>query len=436
MAESKSSLPKLDIQSLPGPETIVRRELANGIVVLVRENFASPSIVFSGFIPGGSYGEPIETAGQAALAVSALMRGTQERDFQAIYESIESIGANLAVGIGKHTVSFFGKGLAEDLDHLLELLSEVLRFPAFPDEQIERLKAEILTGLALRDQNTGAMAQMAFNELVYSDHPYRVPTDGFPASVRSATLKDLKEDHRTQIGPKGMVIAVVGAVQSKRVIKVLEDQFGGWENSYQRSLPDIESKDKPKELLRKEVALEGKVQSDLIVGAPGPSRFEPGYLAAALGNSILGRFGLFGRIGDRVRESAGLAYYAYSSVSGGPGPGAWQVVAGVNPSNVDKAVDLIRDEIRKFVTARVLVDELTDNQANFIGRLPLQLETNEGVASALIHLEHYQLGLDYYQRYPQLIADIKRDQILDITQRFLDPDHLAIAISGPELGGG
>ena len=242
MANSKTSLPKLDIQSLPGPESILRRELANGIVVLVRENFASPSVVFSGFIPGGSLGEPIDKAGQADLAVSALMRGTHNRDFQAIYESIESIGANLALGTGKHTTSFFGKGLAEDLDQLLELLSDVLRFPAFPDEQIERLKAEKLTRLALRDQNTGAMAQLAFNDLAYSDHPYRIPTDGFSDSVRSATIKDLKEYHRTLIGPQGMVIAVVGAVQSKKVIKVLEDLFCGWENSYQRPLELITSR--------------------------------------------------------------------------------------------------------------------------------------------------------------------------------------------------
>jgi zinc protease len=173
----------------------------------------------------------------------------------------------------------------------------------------------------------------------------------------------------------------------------------------------------------------------LIIGAPGPSRFDPGYLAAALGNSILGRFGLFGRIGDRVRESAGLAYYSYSSVSGGPGPGAWQVMAGVNPVNVEKVIELIRDEIRIFSKDRVSVDEITDNQANFIGRLPLQLETNEGVAGALIHLERYQLGLDYYQRYPQIIAEITRDEILEIAHKFLDPDHLVIAIAGPQLNG-
>jgi len=151
-----------------------------------------------------------------------------------------------------------------------------------------------------------------------------------------------------------------------------------------------------------------------------------------LGNNILGRFGLFGRIGDAVREAAGLAYYAYSTLTGGPGPGPWQVIAGVNPANAERAIELTLHELKRFVDERVTKQELTDNQANFIGRLPLQLESNEGVAAALVNIERYGLGLDYYQRYPGLIASITRDEILEAARRFIDPDKLVIAIAGPE----
>jgi zinc protease len=433
MAKATISLPRLDIHTLPGPENIHRHLLPNGIVILVRENFASPSVVFSGYIPGGSFGETEENAGLADLTISALMRGTLQRDFQEIYESIESVGASLALGTGKHTLSMYGKSLAEDLELLLELLSEVLRNPAFPETQVSRLRAEKLTSLALREQSTGARAQLAFNELAYPDHPYRVPTDGYVKSLQGFKLPNLREYHHRHVGPRGMVITFVGAVHARRVIQAVEQEFGDWENPDQESFPEIPSIGRPSSLLRKDIHLDGKVQSDLIIGSPGPNRYEPDYLAASLGNSILGRFGLYGRIGDRVREAAGLAYYAYSSLSGGPGPGAWQVIAGVNPINVNKAVDLIRDEIRKFVTKQVSQEELTDNQANFIGRLPLQLESNEGVAKALVHLERYNLGLDYYQRYPEKIASIKRNQILAISQKFLHPDHLVVGSAGPKL---
>jgi zinc protease len=144
---------------------------------------------------------------------------------------------------------------------------------------------------------------------------------------------------------------------------------------------------------------------------------------------------MYGRIGSQVREAAGLAYYAFSSIAGGPGPGAWKAVAGVNPANVEFAIDLIRDEFRKFLTDGVTLEELSDNQANFIGSLPLQLESNEGVAGALIHLERYDLELDYYQQYPELIASITRKQVLESARRFLSPDNLVVVVAGPAENG-
>jgi len=434
MPKAAFATPRLDIRTLPGPETIRRHQLPNGIVVLIRENFASPSVVFSGYLPGGAFCESVEDAGLADFATSALMRGTLKRDFREIYETIESVGATLALGAGKHTVSIFGKGLAEDIGLLLKLLSEVLRSPSFPEDQINRLRAEKLTSLAIREQDTTDRAQLAFYELAYPHHPYEIPTDGYAKTVNKFTVSDLKKYHRKWIGPRGMVIAIVGAVHASHAIEAVEKEFMDWENPKREDLPEIPAADLPAGLFRKDVPLEGKFQSDLVVGVPGPSRYDPDYLAAALGNSILGRFGLFGRIGDRVREEAGLAYYAYSSIAGGPGPGAWQVIAGVNPQNIEEALDLIRDEIKKFITKRVREEELSDNQANFIGKLPLQLETNEGVAGSLVHLERYCLGLDYYQRYPTMITEINRDQILAIAKRYLHPDHLAVAVAGPKLG--
>ena len=177
----------------------------------------------------------------------------------------------------------------------------------------------------------------------------------------------------------------------------------------------------------------GKTQVDLVMGAAGPRRSDPDYLAASLGNNVLGRFGLYGRIGERVRQQEGLAYYAYSSVSGGTGPGPWKISAGVNPANVNRAVALIRGEVKRFTEKKIAKSELTDNQANFIGRLPLQLESNGGVAGGLVYIERHGLGLDYYQKYPESILNISREDVLDAAQHYLDADRLAVAVAGPRL---
>jgi zinc protease len=154
-------------------------------------------------------------------------------------------------------------------------------------------------------------------------------------------------------------------------------------------------------------------------------------MSASLGNNILGQFGMMGRIGDVVREKSGLAYYAYSSLSAGTGPGSWEVSAGVNPQNVARARQLIQDELERFMQEGVTEEELVDSKANFIGRLPLSLESNGGVANALLNIERHKLGLDYYRRYPDLVNEVTQDSVLDTARKFIDINRLAVAMAGP-----
>lgn len=431
MAEKQATLPQLDLSSLPGPDDILRQELDNGVVVLSRENFASPSVVFSGYLPAGSIFDPEEKEGLASLTASALMRGTTNRSFNEIYQSIESIGANLSISAGTHFASFRGKSLAADLPLLLELLAEALRYPAFNEENVEQLRAEKLTGISIRDQNTRARAAMAFDQLAYSDHPYRRSSDGYRQTVSALTLADMKDFHQTHYEPAGLVISIVGAVKPPEAAAAVERTLGAWPGQGEPAQLEIPEVAAPPELLREHVPLMDKSQSDVVLGAPGPKRSHPDYLAASLGNNILGRFGLMGRLGDSIREQAGLAYYAYSSLGGGIGPSPWRVMAGVNPENVEKTIDLAREEIRRFSQELVTEDELFDVKSNYIGRLPLQLEANEGVAGSLAHIERHGLGLDYYRRYPGLVAEISREEIKQVAAEFLDPDRLAIGVAGP-----
>lgn len=433
MSVARDSMPQLDVQALPGPETIARRELSNGMVILARENFASPSVVVAGNLMAGSLNEAPEKAGLADLTASALMRGTRSRSFDEIYQTIESIGASLSIGAGSHHTSFRGKALAEDLQVILDLLNDVLRSPAFPKRDLEQLRAEKLTGLALRDQDTSSVADMEFDKLLYKKHPYSQPSDGYPDTVGTLTVADLKSFHKRAYGPRRAILAIVGAVKAEKALDAVEALFGDWSARGQEEPPEVPDAPAMRKAVRKNVVMEGKTQVDLVMGAAGPRRSDPDFLAASLGNNVLGRFGLYGRIGDRVRQQEGLAYYAYSSVSGGSGPGPWKISAGVNPANADRAAELIKAEIKRFIEKKIAKSELTDNQANFIGRLPLQLESNGGVAGGLVYIERHGLGLDYYQKYPQSIMSISREDVLDAARHYLDPDRLAVAVAGPRL---
>lgn len=418
--------------SLPGPDNITRVVLPNGITILTRSNFNSPSATLSGYINAGSLFDTDEKLGLADFTTAALMRGTEKRTFEQIYDSLESVGASLGFSAGTHTAGFSGRALVEDLPLLFELLSEALRTPTFPEDEIERLRSQLLTGLAIRAQDTGDMASMAFDQLVFGGHPYSRPDDGYPETIKAIRRDDLADFRRRTFGPQGMTIAVVGAVEASFVVEKISHALGDWQNPQQPPVPELPPVKALKKVKRKNIRLPGKSQSDIMVGVVGPSRRSPGYMSASLGNSVLGQFGMMGRIGDVVREQSGLAYYAYSSLSAGAGPGTWEVSAGVNPANVEKAIDLILKELHRFAEKGVTKYELQDSQDNFVGRVPLSMESNGGVANSLLNMERYSLGLDYYLRYEHLVRAVTPEQVLETARTYLDPTKLAIATAGPE----
>jgi len=417
--------------SLPGVEDIYRVTLSNGITVLARSSFNTPSISMGGYLPAGSIFETDEKLGLADFVSSSLMRGTQTRTFDAIYNELESVGASMGFDSGVHNLSFGGRALVEDFPLLLQLLSESLLAPTFPKSEVEKLRVHMLTGLALREQDTSDMAAMAFDRMLFEGHPYSRPADGFVETIQSITRKDMQEFHQRYFGPKGMVIAIVGAIDPKKAAEALENVLGGWQVPGQVGAPALPACKPVKKTVKHHHVLACKSQSDLVIGMIGPRRKDPEYFSASLGNSVLGQFGMMGRIGEVVREKSGLAYYASSSLNAGTGPGSWEVSAGVNPANLNKAIDLIQKELRRFVKSGVTKEELADSQANYVGRLPLSLESNSGVAGALLNIERYNLGLDFYQRYEGMVRGVTRADVLETARKYIDPDRLVISTAGP-----
>jgi zinc protease len=418
------------LKSLPGPEDITRVVLPNGITVLTRVNFDSPSVVLNGYLASGSMYDSDEKAGLAHFTASALMRGTWKRSFQEIFDALESVGASLGFGASVHNTSFGGRALVEDLPLLLELLAECIREPIFPLEYVERLRAQHLAALAIRAQDTSDMASLTFDSNLFPGHPYGRSEEGYPETIQAITREDLLSFHQQHYGPRNMVIVIVGGIEPQAAIAQVEEKLGDWQNPNQMALPDLPTIQPPEKMLRHHVHIPGKSQCDLVMGSIGPCRNSADYLPASLGNNILGQFGMMGRIGNVVREQEGLAYYASTSLNAWIVGGSWEVAAGVNPVNLERAIELIIKEIRRFTTEPVSQEELEDSQSNFIGRLPLSLESNAGVAGALLNLERFGLGLDYLRRYPQMVAEVTPEMILEVARRYLDPERLIIATAG------
>lgn len=423
---------KIESTALPGPHDITRMVMPNGITVLIRENFDSPSVALNGYINCGSLADPADKLGLAFFTSLGLMRGTRTLLFQKLYDQLETCGASLGFSASVHTTSFGGRSLSEDLPLLLDILDKCLQEPTFPFLQMEKLRAQLLTGLMIRAQDTEEMASLAFDEIVFKDHPYSKPEDGFPDTVKKISVKDIHTFHRQYYHPRNMVLVIAGGVKTDVALGIIEKTLGKWRDILGKVMMDLPQPTPLNQTVRKHIELEEKKQVDMILGTLGPARKSPDYLPASLGNNILGQFGMMGRIGASVREQAGLAYTASTSLNSWATTGTWEVSAGVNPANVQRAIDLILKEIARFVSEPVTRDELADSKANFVGRMPLALESNAGVAGALLNIERFDLGLDYFLKYSDRVKAVTSGQILEVAQKYLHADKLAIVSAGTE----
>lgn len=419
-------------KTYPGPESIHRYYLENGITLLVYENFAAESVVMEGLVRAGAGAEPPEKSGLASFTAEMLMRGTEKRSFDDIYEAVESVGATFDFSSGRHITEFSSRSLAEDMDLMLELLADSLRRPTFPVEHLEPVRGEIMASLHIRANDTQYRAGRAFRELLYQDHPYGRGLDGTLETIATITSEDMADFHGRFYGPQGMIITVVGAVKHEDALEKVKAAFGDWQPD-QQPFPELPNVELPAETLRTHVDMPQKTQSDIMLGLPGPVRAAPDYLEASVANTILGVFGMMGRLGMTVREEQGLAYYAYSRLQGGLGPAPWFVSTGVAPDKVQQAIDSILVEIDRLINEPIPEDELADTQAYRTGTLPVSLETNDGLASIITDIELYELGLDYLQKLPEKIEAMTPESVQAAAKKYLSTEQIAIAVAGPPV---
>jgi zinc protease len=412
-------------------ETAVRHVFPNGMVALIQRNPSSPTVTVRGEVRVGAVDEPAAQSGLAVFTGAALIRGTARRSFQQIVAETESLGASVSAGGGMHGSGFSGRALVEDLPLILEILADMLRYPTFPGQEVERLRGQFLMGLRESEQETRTQASRAVRALLFPpEHPYSRLSGGSIATVQSIGRDDLAAFHQRYY-PAATTVAVVGDVEPHAVVELLERVFAGWEASGAPPSHELPPPRPPQGVERRDIQLEGKAQSDIIWAVHGLRRTDEDFYAANVANMILGRIGLGGRLGNNVRERQGLAYSCGSSLDADLGAGPWAALAGVNPTSVDRALQAIVHEIRQFGADGPTGEELADARDFMTGSLALGLETNDGIAGTLLGIERYGLGLDYISRYPGIIRGVSAEQIVEVARRYLSTENYVVAVAGP-----
>ncbi len=416
--------------------------LPNGLTVLHQENAESAAVTMSMRFAAGAAFESPASQGLAGFCAAMLKRGTEKRSKAQIGEHLDVTGALMSAGASRHTASIGAKARAADFESTLELLRECATSPSFPAPEVEKLRGDILTAIREDRDDTGQIANDLLRAAIYPpEHSYSWRLLGTEETIQAVDRQALVRFHRTHFGPGGAVLVVVGGADNDRARDAVEATFADWtaETGAQgpdggglpAALPNIPDAPGPDERTRSVQTMANKAQADVAIGHPGLRRLDDDYYAAVVMNMILGSFAMGGRLGRSIREEKGMAYYAYSSLGAGVGPGPFVVRAGVHPDNVDAAVDCALEEIGKIRREPVSDQELDDARSAIVRSLPRNLETNEGMASALHSIEQYRLGLDYLDRFAGLIDAISAEQVLAVAEKRLHPDRCAVAVAGP-----
>jgi zinc protease len=409
-----------------------RSELPGGMVLLSQARHDDPAVYARFRVEAGTVAEPDQQHGLAGFVARMLPRGQEGRSFEQLNQLTDGLGATLNVEAGRRFVDLGLRCLREDLPELIPLVSDILRRPTFSGEEIERVRQQLLTGIREADDNTRSVADLALRRLLYpSDHPNARRVTGEIETVERIGREDLVAFHEKTYDASVLTVAMAGGFGSADDVgAMLAAAFGEWQIDVAAPLPTTPVLP-PVTSVREERMLPSKSQADISIGFPTLARSDPDYYALETADFILGRLGLMGRLGASVRDKQGLAYYVYSSLDAGREQSLWNARAGVSPNDVERAITGIRDEVERIRRQSVDEEELNDAKSYLTGVLPLALERSDGVVATLLAIEHFDLGLDFLDRYPGIINALTREQLLDATQSHLDPDRLAIAVAGP-----
>ncbi|HEY0386205.1 MAG TPA: insulinase family protein, partial [Pyrinomonadaceae bacterium] len=320
---------------------VKRTELGNGATLLVLENPTTPTFSLRGSFRAGSYFEPRDKPGLAQLTAAMLERGTKRRNKLQIASDLESVGAEVGFSADPFAVNVVARALSKDLPLVMSTLAEELREPAFPADELEKLKQQTIAAIQEQQSSTSFRAREKLTESIFdpSNPFYMTPGEKLIESVKSITVEDVRRFYTEHYGGRSLILAISGAVNADEVKRQFEEGFGAFKGP---SSVDITVTDpQPQTATRREVVLlKDKANVDILLGSAAPLRRDSkDYYAALLANSALGESTLSSRLGLQVRDKEGLTYGIFSrfrapSLAAGP----WYVGVSVNPTNVEKAI--------------------------------------------------------------------------------------------------
>jgi zinc protease len=434
--QDKTQLGGLYAKPQPKPDPrfmlpqIQRRKLSNGLEVLIVEQHEVPVVNMNLVLKTGGAADPQDRAGLASLTAALIDEGTRTRSSLEISNQLAAIGARLGTGSDFDNTAMNLLTLSKHLDRALEIYSDVVTNPSFPENELELQRKSRLAMLMQRRDDANAIANIVYSSLLYGrSHPYGHPGMGDEQSVRAVTNEDVRRFYETYYRPNNAALIVAGDVRPATLMPKLERAFAGWKPG---QVPAVNiSTPPPREKATLYIVDKpGAAQSVVMIGQVGQPRSTPDYFPLVVMNTMLG--GQFtSRINMNLREDKGYTYGARTAFDYRRGAGPFIATAGVQTAVTKESVYEFMKELEGIRGERpVTPEELEFSKQAIIRGFPRTFETPEQIANRLTDVVVYNLPDDYFNNYITKVRAVTVEDINRVANRYLDPSRMAILVVG------
>lgn len=402
---------------------INRTVLDNGIVLLVSENPVADIIAARVFVRAGSCYESQEKAGLAHLLSAVMTKGCEGLSSLEIAEKVESVGASLSVDTSTDYFLLSLKTVTEDFREILALAGKLLRSPTFPQTQVELEKRLAIQDIRSQKEQPFNLAYEQMRQAMYQNHPYAMSVLGTEATTGSLTRTDLEDYHQTYFRPDNIVISIAGRITTTEAQALITEVFGDWQPPNQ-PLPKLNL---PEISIASQSCLKPlhTQQSIVMLGYMGPSVSQEEYAALKLLSTYLGN-GLSSRLFVELREKRGLAYEVSAIYSTRLFPSAFIVYIGTASENTTIAMQGLQQEIELLCTEELSTEALQTAKNKIIGQYALGKQTNGQIAQIYGWYEILGLGIDFDQKFPQMIDNVSASAAMTAAQKYFNQGYLSL----------
>lgn len=401
--------------------------LDNGLRIVIFEDRRLPLVSYRLAFLSGDVNDPKESVGLTSAMASMLTEGTENYSSLALAEKIERLGASISANSSDDFTVIAASTLALYNSEILQLISEIVFRPTFPDDELDLYKRNTIENLKFQRSQPSFLANEQTARLLYGEHPYSRVS---PAAkdIEKLSSEALSRFHGQRFIPNKAILIAVGDVERDSLLQEIVGHFGDWEKgpAPESSFPASPSREEATLTI---VDRQGSAQSNIVLANLALSRNDPDYFAMLVMNQVLGA-GASSRVFMNLREEKGYTYGAYTRVDAKRLAGDFEATAEVRTAVTGDSLKEFFYELNRIRNEKVSNDELADAKNFLTGVFPIRAETQEGLTNLIVSQELYNLPSDYLQTYRDDVNAVTVEDVQRVASKYIFPDKMAIIIVG------